>query len=226
MSFGRLWRAKGEAVAAAARLAGQVPGSVGCGRTSSLRRLAFPASDDLHSANCPDREGTHLQVNSLFCWHHPGRDTRITDAGQRRPRALLGTIADGAACSVFSHRSCRRRSPATSRMAARLRRPWRSDPHQHLAIPANFEQEARLWRFDGPNQLGLLTNLATLRLSLNKQLGRAELGLQVGALSDWQKRFATAELGARIGFHRPFLPGVKAFAECAEGIPSMARFDF
>ncbi len=91
--------------------------------------------------------------------------------------------------------------------------PWRSDPHQHLAIAASFEQEARLWHFDGPNQLGLLTDLGVLRLSLNKLLGHAEVGLQVGALFDWQKRFATAELGARIGFHLPFLPEVKVFAD-------------
>ena len=100
--------------------------------------------------------------------------------------------------------------------------PWRSDPHQQMAIAASFEQEARLWRFDGPNQLGLLTDLATLRLSLNKQLGHAEVGLQVGTLFDWQKRFATAELGARIGFHLPFLPEVKVFADGAvRGIPRL-----
>ena len=89
-----------------------------------------------------------------------------------------------------------------------------------MAIAASFEQEARLWRFDGPNQLGLLTNLGMLRLSLNKPLGHAEVGLQVGALFDWQKRFATAELGARIGFHLPFLPEVKVFADGAvRGMP-------
>jgi hypothetical protein len=100
--------------------------------------------------------------------------------------------------------------------------PWRSDPHQHLAIAASFEQEARLWRFDGPNQLGLLTELATMRLLLNKPLGRAEVGLQVGALLDWQKRFATAELGARIGFHLPFLPEVKVFVDgSVRGMPRL-----
>ncbi len=102
--------------------------------------------------------------------------------------------------------------------------PWRSDPHQHLAIAASFEQEARLWRFDGPNQLGLLTDLATLRLSLNKPLGHAEVGLQVAALFDWQKRFATAELGARIGFHLPFLPEVKVFAD--GGVRGISRLTY
>lgn len=48
---------------------------------------------------------------------------------------------------------------------------------------------------------------------MNKPLGIAELGLQVGVLFDWQGRFGTAELGARIGFHLPLLPEVKAFAE-------------
>jgi len=100
--------------------------------------------------------------------------------------------------------------------------PWRSDPHQHLAVVASFEHEARLWRFDGPNQLGLLTDLAALRLSLNKPLGIAELGLQVGTLFDWQGRFGTAELGARVGFHLPFLPEVKVFAEGAvRGMPRL-----
>lgn len=100
--------------------------------------------------------------------------------------------------------------------------PWRSDPHQHLSVVASFDQEARLWLFDGPNQLGLLTDLAALRLSLNKPLGIAELGLQVGALFDWQGRFGTAELGARVGFHLPFLPEVKAFAEGAvRGMPRL-----
>lgn len=100
--------------------------------------------------------------------------------------------------------------------------PWRSDPHQHFAIVASFEHEARLWRFDGPNQLGLLTDLAAVRLSLNKPIGIAELGLQVGALFDWQGRFGTAELGARVGFHLPFLPEVKAFAEGAvRGMPRL-----
>ncbi len=62
--------------------------------------------------------------------------------------------------------------------------PWRTNPHQGFAVVASFEQEARLWRFDGPNQLGLMTDLAALRLSLNQPFGLAELGLQVGALWD------------------------------------------
>jgi len=102
--------------------------------------------------------------------------------------------------------------------------PWRSDPHQQMAIAASFEQEARIWRFDGPNQLGLLTDLGTLRLSLNKPLGHAEVGMQVGALFDWQKRFTTAELGARIGFHLPFLPEVKVFAD--GGVRGISRLTY
>jgi len=40
-----------------------------------------------------------------------------------------------------------------------------------------------------------------------------ELGLQVGELWDWQGRYGTAEVGPRIGFHLPFLPDTKVFAE-------------
>jgi hypothetical protein len=91
--------------------------------------------------------------------------------------------------------------------------PWRKDPHQHFAVVASYEHEARLWRFDGLNQLGLLTDLAAARLSFNKPLGRAELGVQVGALWEWQGRYAAVELGPRVGFHLPFLPDTKVFAE-------------
>lgn len=91
--------------------------------------------------------------------------------------------------------------------------PWRAEPHQYFAVVASFEQEARLWRFDGPNQLGLLTDLAAARLSFNKPLGLVELGLQIGVLWDWQGRYAAIEVGPRVGFHLPFLPGTKVFAE-------------
>ena len=101
--------------------------------------------------------------------------------------------------------------------------PWRSNPHQQLALVASYEQEARLWKFDGANQLGLLTDLAALRISLNKPIGLAEIGLQAGLLYDWSGRFATIELGARTGLHLPFLPEVKVFAEGAlRGLPILS----
>ena len=93
--------------------------------------------------------------------------------------------------------------------------PWRRDPHQHFAVLLDFEYEARLPRFDGPNQLGLLTNLGALRAVVNLPLGGAELGLSVGALFDWHGRYGTAELGLRVGWHLPFLPDLKVFAEGA-----------
>ena len=101
--------------------------------------------------------------------------------------------------------------------------PWRSNPHQQFAIVASYEQESRLWKFDGANQLGFLSDLAALRISLNKPVGLAEIGLQTGLLYDWGGRFATVEMGARTGLHLPFLPEVKVFAEGAiRGIPKLS----
>lgn len=91
--------------------------------------------------------------------------------------------------------------------------PWIGNPHQRFAIVASFEHEARLWRFDGPNQLGLLTDLAALRLAANKPLGLVELGLQLGVLFDWKGRVGSAEIGPRVALHLPFLPDTKLFAE-------------
>ena len=101
--------------------------------------------------------------------------------------------------------------------------PWRSNPHQQLALVVSYEQEVRVWKFDGANQLGLLSDLAALRISLNKPVGLAEIGLQVGLLYDWGGRFATVEAGARTGLHLPFLPEVKVFAEGAiRGLPKLS----
>ena len=101
--------------------------------------------------------------------------------------------------------------------------PWRSNPHQQLALVASYEQDVRMWKFDGTNQLGLLSDLAALRISLNKPVGLAEIGLQAGLLFDWGGRFATVEVGARTGLHLPFLPEVKVFAEGAvRGLPKLS----
>ncbi|WP_158257513.1 hypothetical protein, partial [Haliangium sp. UPWRP_2] len=68
-------------------------------------------------------------------------------------------------------------------------------------------------RFDGQNQLGLLTDLAALRAVGNLPLGLAEVGLSVGALFDPHAGYGTPELGARVGLHLPFMPETKIFAE-------------
>lgn len=91
--------------------------------------------------------------------------------------------------------------------------PWRKQPHQHFAVLLDFEYEARMPHFDGQNQLGLLTDLAALRAVGNLPLGLAEVGLAVGALFDGQAGYGTPELGARVGFHLPFMTGTKVFAE-------------
>ena len=95
--------------------------------------------------------------------------------------------------------------------------PWplRSNPHQHFSVVLDFEYEARLPHFDGQNQLGLLTDLGALRAVANLPLGGVELGLSAGALFDWRGRYGTPEVGARLGWHLPFIPDVKVFAEAA-----------
>ena len=93
--------------------------------------------------------------------------------------------------------------------------PWLPHPHQHFSLLLDFEYEARLPRFDGQNQLGLLTDLGALRAVANAPLGGVELGLSAGALFDWRGRYGSPELGARIGWHLPFIPDVKVFAEGA-----------
>lgn len=77
--------------------------------------------------------------------------------------------------------------------------PFTKEPHQRFAVLVDFEYEARLQHFDGQNQLGLLTDLAALRVVGNLPLGMAEVGLSVGALLDGAGTYATPELGARVG---------------------------
>ncbi len=95
--------------------------------------------------------------------------------------------------------------------------PWplRSNPHQHFSVLLDFEYEARLPHFDGQNQLGLLTDLGALRAVANLPLGGVELGLSAGALFDWSGRYGAPEVGARVGWHLPFIRDVRVFAEGA-----------
>lgn len=100
------------------------------------------------------------------------------------------------------------------------------NPHQRLAVLLDFEYEARLPHFDGQNQLGLLTDLGALRAIVNLPLGLAELGVSAGALFDWQGHYGTAEVGAHVGWHLPFLPDIKVFAEgLARGFASRIPTD-
>lgn len=93
--------------------------------------------------------------------------------------------------------------------------PWLPHPHQHFSLLLDFDYEVRLPHFDGQNQLGLLTDLGSLRAVVRAPLGGVELGLSAGALFDWRGRYGSPELGARIGWHLPFIPDVKVFAEGA-----------
>lgn len=104
--------------------------------------------------------------------------------------------------------------------------PLTKSTQRRFSALLDFEYEARLPHFDGVNQLGLLTDLGALRGVVNLPIGLTEIGLTAGALFDWQGRYGTAEVGARAGFHLPFLPDVKVFAEgLARGFISSIQAD-
>src|SRR5207253_118109 len=101
--------------------------------------------------------------------------------------------------------------------------PWRRDPHLHSTLAASFQYEARSSPFDGPNQLGGLTDLMSVRVVLNKPVGLSELGLVAGALWEPLGRYGTAELGARAALHLP-MADLKVFAEgLIRGVPAIVR---
>ena len=91
--------------------------------------------------------------------------------------------------------------------------PWEAEPHQHFTVLLDFEYEARLPHFDGANQLGLQTDLQVLRAVARQPLGTVELSISAGILFDAHRHYGTPELGLHVGWHLPFLPDVKVFAE-------------
>jgi hypothetical protein len=96
-------------------------------------------------------------------------------------------------------------APRSLYLKARLW-PWfKRDPNQHGTVVAAYQHEVRTGPFDGPNQLGLLTDLGALRIAASWPLGPVDLGASVGALYDYQGRYATGEFGARLGLRLDFL---------------------
>ena len=94
-------------------------------------------------------------------------------------------------------------------------------PPRRLRIGITYEHELRIGPFDGPNSLGLLTDLSVVRLVAAKALGPVELTLSLGALVDPQRQFATGEAAAQIGLYLPFFKSLKLSAEAlGRGVPS------
>lgn len=97
-------------------------------------------------------------------------------------------------------------------------------PPSGFRLGLSFEQEVRAGIFDGANSLGLLTNLATLRLIGSKTFGPLELTGSLGALYDWQGQFATAEAAAQLSLFLPFFNALRLYVEAlGRGLPAYVQ---
>lgn len=108
-------------------------------------------------------------------------------------------------------------APLSLNLKVRLWRWFAQDPNQHFTVTAAYQHEVRTGPFDGPNQLGLFTDLAALRVAASWPVWLFDIGTSVGALYDYQGRFATGELGARIGVRLDFI-GLEDTRASIEGI--------
>lgn len=86
-------------------------------------------------------------------------------------------------------------------------------PPRSLRIGIAYEHELRVGPFEGANQLGMLSDLAALRLVSAKMLGPVELTASLGALYDWRGVFATGEAAVQIGLYLPFFKAFKLYGE-------------
>ena len=99
-------------------------------------------------------------------------------------------------------------------------------PPRGLRLGLAYEHEVRVWRFDGANSLGLLTDLAALRLLASRMLGPVQLSASLGALYDWQGQFATGEAAAQVGLFLPGFRALKIYVEAlGRGVPTYLHKD-
>lgn len=86
-------------------------------------------------------------------------------------------------------------------------------PPRHLRIGLVYEHELRVGPFDGANQLGMLADLAALRLVATRTFGPIEITASAGALYDWRGMFATGEGAVQLGVYLPFFKALKLYGE-------------
>lgn len=105
-------------------------------------------------------------------------------------------------------------------------------PPRHLRVGLLYEHELRIGPFEGTNSLGLLTDLAALRLVATRSFGPIEITASAGALFDWQGRFATGEGAVQLGVYLPFFKALKLYGEALgrgglasvqDGVTDLAR---
>ncbi|MBL9005107.1 MAG: hypothetical protein JNJ46_12720, partial [Myxococcales bacterium] len=97
-------------------------------------------------------------------------------------------------------------------------------PAQHLRIGLHYEQQVRVGPFNGANALGLLTDLAALRIVASRTFGPVEITTSLGALYDWRGAFATGEAAAQLGIYLPFFRALKIYGEAlGRGWPAYVK---
>ncbi|MGC4047563.1 MAG: hypothetical protein QM758_27530 [Armatimonas sp.] len=97
-------------------------------------------------------------------------------------------------------------------------------PPRRLRIGLSFEHQWRVGPFDGANSLGLLEDLASLRLVAVKVFGPVEITASLGALYDWRGTLATGEAAAQIGLYLPFFRALKVYGEAlGRGVPPLTK---
>lgn len=118
--------------------------------------------------------------------------------------------------------------PLGINLKVRLWNWFTKDPNQHFSVVAMYQHEVRTGPFDGPNQLGLLMDLAALRIAASWPVWLFDIGASVGALYDYQGRFGVGELGARLSVRLDFLrlEDTRASVEgVVRGLPTVVRSD-
>ena len=94
-------------------------------------------------------------------------------------------------------------------------------PPRGFRLGLSYEHEIRVGQLEGRNSLGLLTELAALRLVASWLLGPVQLAGSIGALYDWGGQFATGELAAQVGLYLPFFKQLKVYVEAlGRGVPT------
>ena len=102
--------------------------------------------------------------------------------------------------------------------------PTEYAPPRGLRLGLAYEHEVRVWQFDGANSLGLLTELAALRLLASRMFGPVLLSASLGALYDWRGQFATGEAAAQVGLYLPGFRALKVYFEAlGRGVPTYVQ---
>lgn len=104
--------------------------------------------------------------------------------------------------------------------------PTHYAPPRGLQLGLSYQHEVRVWQFAGANSLGLLTDLAALRLVGSRVLGPLELVTSLGVLYDWRGQLGTGEAAAQLGLYLPGFAALKIYLEAlGRGVPAYVRKD-